>query len=145
MIRPDAVLAAIQADVLVRCFVVASVVVVPFWLHRRRKAQRLRRTVVGASTTTADQPDVPRLEDVISGIGDLAAAARSNGSAIVELPVGLTVDGTEVDGATVDALVRDALRRSGLAAVSEIDGPAGRTLECRPITAPDPPTPRSQR
>lgn len=130
---PAAQLAAIQADVLVRSFVIALVVIAPLWLYRRRRTARERRTSTvdnGAGTTP---PSAPRLEDVIAGIDSLVATVDAEGAASLTIPTGVTVDGSEMDAGTVDALVRDALRRSGLVAVAEIDGPAGRTLECRPI------------
>lgn len=132
---PAAQLAAIQADVLVRSFVIALVVIAPLWLYRRRRTARERRTSTadngnGDGTT---RPSAPRLEDVIAGIDGLVATVDAEGAASLTIPTGVTVDGSEMDAGTVDALVRDALRRSGLVAVAEIDGPAGRTLECRPI------------
>lgn len=130
---PAAQLAAIQADVLVRSFVIALVVIAPLWLYRRRRAARERRTSTVDDGDRTTPPSAPRLEDVIAGIDGLAATVDAEGAASLTIPTGVTVDGSEIDAGTVDALVRDALRRSGLVAVAEIDGPAGRTLECRPI------------
>lgn len=126
-------LAAIQADVLIRCFVIALVVVSPLWLHRRRRSRRARRVEDPGSDDDALTSAGPRLEDVIASIDDLASKAATDGSATLSIPTGVTIDGSAVDAATADALVRDALRRGGLMAVAEIDSPAGRTLECRPI------------
>lgn len=130
---PAAQLAAIQADVLVRSFVIALVVIAPLWLYRRRRTARERRTSTVDNGDGTTPPSAPRLEDVIAGIDGLAATVDAEGAASLTIPTGVTVDGSEMDAGTVDALVRDALRRSGLVAVAEIDGPAGRTLECRPI------------
>lgn len=123
-------LAAIQADVLIRCFVIALVVVSPLWLHRRRRARRVEDP---RSDDVEPTSAGPRLEDVIASIDDLASKAATDGSATLSIPTGVTIDGSAVDAATVDALVRDALRRGGLMAVAEIDSPTGRTLECRPV------------
>jgi len=130
---PAAQLAAIQADVLVRSFVIALVVIAPLWLYRRRRTARERRTSTADNGDGTTRPSAPRLEDVIAGIDGLVATVDAEGAASLTIPTGVTVDGSEMDAGTVDALVRDALRRSGLVAVAEIDGPAGRTLECRPI------------
>lgn len=125
-----AVFAAIQAGVLIRSFVVALVIVSPFWLHRRRRARRSR----GPATTEAvdpSTPTAPRLEEIIAGID--RAAGPGDATTTVRIPTGVTVDGIPVDAATADALVRDALRRGGLVAVDELDTPTGRILECRPV------------
>ncbi len=129
-------LAAIQADVLVRSFAIALVVVTPLWLHRRRRARRAEGPPPD-STTTDDSvatPDPrPRLEAVIADVERAATSAAVEGTATLDVPTDLTIDGAPIDTGTADVLIRDALRRSGLVAVTETSTPAGRTIECRPI------------
>lgn len=132
---PTLLLAVIQADVLVRCFVIALVIVTPYWLYKRR--QIIRPTAERpAAAADVDAPGGPRLEDVVAQIPQAVAAAEVGETARLTVPHGVTVDGSTVDPGTADALVRDALRRSGLVVVAELDSASGRTLELRPLATP---------
>jgi len=124
--------AEIQAGVLVRSFVIGLVIVIPWWLHKRR---RLRRdsTPTEAPPPEPEESAAPRLEDVIAEVDDAARTIAEDGVATLTVPHDVTIDGRPADPGTVDALVRDALRRSGLVVSAELDSPTGRTLECRPI------------
>ena len=133
MTAPAVLLAEIQAGVLVRSFVIALVVLLPVWLYVRRRV--LGTGPVDVEDEPTAEPVGPRLEDVIAEVPTTADAARSQGSATLTVPHGVTIDGNVADPATIDALVRDSLRRSGLVAVAEVDSPAGRTLELRPLDA----------
>jgi hypothetical protein len=137
VIAPAALVAEIQADVLVRSFVIAAVVLFPVWLYVRRRVLGDRRTPP-PEEPGGTAPSGPRLEDVIAAVPAAADDARLAGSTTLTVPHGVTIDGTAADPATVDALVRDALRRSGLVAVAEVDSPAGRTLELRSVDADRP-------
>ncbi|UDY34013.1 hypothetical protein [Dermatobacter hominis] len=131
---PAVLLAEIQADVLVRSFVIAAVVLLPVWLYVRKRVLADREPPASEDGAAAE-PAGPRLEDVIAAVPAAAGTARAEGSATLTVPHGVTIDGDAADPATVDALVRDSLRRSGLVAVAEVDSPAGRTLELRPVDA----------
>lgn len=128
--------AMIQADVLVRAFVIALVVITPYWLHTRRKLRR-RPNVDTGTTDRIEEPSASRLEDVIAGIADAAANTRNGDTVTITVPSDVTVDGSALDDDTVDTLVRDALRRSGLVAVSTTLASDRRTLECRPVNTSD--------
>lgn len=128
-----ALVADVQGSVLVRSFLIAIVLMAPVWVLVRRRV--VRSHAPEPETVREPDPDeTPRLEDVIADVARLATEARNEGSVTLTVPAELTVDGRPADPAVVDALVRDSLRRSGLAAVAEVDTPAGRTLELRPRT-----------
>jgi hypothetical protein len=128
---PAPLLAEIQAGVLVRSFVIAVAVLTPVWFVVRKRV--LPPKPAGDDRDEEVPPAGPRLEDVIAAVPDAARAARTEGSATLTVPRDVTIDGGAADPATVDALVRDSLWRSGLVAVAEVDSPAGRTLELRPV------------
>ncbi len=129
-----AVLADLQAGVLLRSLLIAVVLLTPYGLYKRRQVQR-QRAAAAEPPTEGDAVDAafaPRLEDLVASLPDAAATARELGSVEVLVPPDVTVDGAAAPAELVDALVRDGLRRSGLVAVAEADGPDGRTIECRP-------------
>ncbi len=141
---PAVLLAKVQDTVLVRSFLIAVIVVAPVWVlvRKRVRSAQERSSAAGSGDSDADidpsaPAPLPRLEDVIAAIPDLAAAARDRGSATITVPAEVTVDGRPTDSAVVDALVRDSLRRSGLVAVAEVDSPAGRSLELRAVGTSD--------
>lgn len=140
----SALLAAIEAGILVRAFVVAAVLLIPYGLHQRRRIQARPATPAAPETPPeslpggGDRSHRARLEDVIAGFTDVAAQARARGAVTVTVPAEVTVDGRDAPAAVVDAMVRDALRRSGLVATAELDLPTGRSIECHPA----PPAPR---
>jgi hypothetical protein len=141
---PAVLLAKVQDTVLVRSFLIAVIVVAPVWvLVRKRVRSAQERSSTSGTDDSLDDTDpsapapLPRLEDVIAAIPDVAAAARDRGSATITVPSEVTVDGRPTESAVVDALVRDSLRRSGLVAVAEVDSPAGRSLELRAVGTSD--------
>jgi hypothetical protein len=134
-----AILADLQIGVLARSALIAAVIVAPYGWYKRRQVRALR----AASEAPSDpdqpgptEPTRPRLEDLFDSLPDAAATARTAGSVTVLVPRDVTVDGADAPPAVVDALVRDGLRRSGLVAVAEVDGPTGRSIECRPAPTP---------
>lgn len=137
---PAVLLAKVQDTVLVRSFLIAVIVVAPVWVLVRKRVRSAQERSRAGSTTGADADSdpstptpLPRLEDLIAAVPDLAATAREHGSATITVPEAVSVDGRPTDPAVVDALVRDSLRRSGLVAVAEVDSPAGRSLELRAV------------
>lgn len=119
--------------VLIRCLLVAAVLVTPYGIHKRRqvRAERARRAAEAAGPTEADAAAGPRLEDVVADIEAVATDLAGAGTGTVLVPAGVTLDGRDAPPELVDALVRDALRRSGLVATAELDTPGGRVIECR--------------
>jgi hypothetical protein len=131
---PVLLLAEVESTVLIRSLALAVVLVAPYgWYQvrrvRRRRAER--EAAFRANEQPADAPTRPRLEDVVGDVEALAASLAPGGTGTITVPPEVTVGGSDVPSAVSDALVRDALRRSGLVATAEVDGPAGRTIECR--------------
>ena len=130
------VMAEAQAGVLIPCFLVAGIIVAPFWYHKVRQVREQRAAlepaVLDAGESATAGPIEPRLEDVVAEI-ERSAGEGSDTTARILVPPGVTVDGRAVPPDLVDTLVRDALRRSALVATAELDTPEGRIIECRRV------------
>ena len=127
--RLPPLLAEIQSGVMARSLVIALVVVAPFWFVLRRRMRRDEAPVDPPSEPAVGA--APALEDLIERIAAMADAADGHGTATVEVPHGLTIDGDPAPDAVVDAIVRDAIARSGMVPTAELDTAEGRIIECQ--------------
>ncbi|MEZ5311970.1 MAG: hypothetical protein R2735_15525 [Microthrixaceae bacterium] len=123
-----------QSDVMVRSFVIAAAIVLPYAIFKVRQVRAVRRAHEASLRSDSDSESkvdqLPALETVIGDIGFVVDEASRNGGAMLVVPHDVTVSDRPADPLIVDALVRDALARSNLVVTAELDSPEGRVLEC---------------
>jgi len=117
---------------MLRSFVIALVIVAPFWwVLRKRIAARRTPPPVEAPPSEASPPTLEAVIDEITRMG-AEGRARSDARLTVRVPHGATIGGDPAPPEVVDAIVRDALSRSGLVPTAELDTGTARVIECRP-------------
>jgi len=113
-------LADVGAGTLLRCLVLAVVVVAPFGLYQRAKVRRMKAEGAAARGEVPDEPPPPdpaALETVVAEVEDLGRTLDDGTTAEVALPAAPTIDDRPAPQAVVDTVLQDALRRSGLQVV----------------------------
>ncbi|MFM7063808.1 MAG: hypothetical protein ACKO04_10020 [Actinomycetes bacterium] len=119
---PAVVLAEVGAGTLVRCLLIAVVVVTPYGLHQRAKVRRVRAEAAAARGEVVDEapppPDPLALETAVNLLEELGRTLDGDRTGEVLLPDAPTVDGRPAPAELVDMLVNDAVRLSGLQVVA---------------------------
>ena len=126
-------LADVGAGTLLRCLLIAVVVVTPYGLYQRSKVRKMKAEGAAARGEVPEQPpptDPAALETVVAQVEDLGRTLVAGTTDEVELPAAPTVDGRPAPAEVVDMLLTDAVRRSGLEVVERH---AGRLI-VRPAT-----------
>ncbi len=121
-----------QAATLLRLFLIAVVVVSPYWAPKALRWWR-GRAATRAARRAANLP-APRLPEPGSLAGVLSdletAAAEGADEITLVVPPGVTVDGRPASPEVIDTVLRDAIGRSGYAIVHDSGG-TERRLVCR--------------
>jgi len=113
-------LADVGAGTLLRCLVLAVVVVAPYGLYQRAKVRRMKAEGAAARGEVPDEPPPPdplALETVLAQVEELGRTLTDGTTAEVALPAAPTIDDRPAPQAVVDTVLQDALRRSGLQVV----------------------------
>lgn len=127
------VLAEVGAGTLLRCLLIAVVVVTPYGLFQRAKVKQMKAEGAAARGELPAEPPPPdplALETVLSEVETLGGTLVAGETAEVVLPADPTIDGRPAPAVVVDTVLQDALRRSGLAVVERRD----EVLVVRPAT-----------
>ena len=118
-------LADVGAGTLLRCLVLAVVVVTPYGLYQRAKVRRMKAEGAAARGEVVDEEPPPAdpaaLETVVAEVEDLGRELEGAATAEVALPSAPTIDGRPAPQVLVDTVLQDALRRSGLQVVERHD------------------------
>lgn len=117
-------LAEVGAGTLVRCLLIAVVVVTPYGLYQRAKVKKMKAEGAAARGEVPDEPPPPdpeALETVVAQVEELGGTLGDGETAEVLLPAAPTVDGRPAPAVVVDTVLQDALRRSGLTVVERHD------------------------
>ena len=126
-------LADVGAGTLLRCLLIAVVVVTPYGLYQRSKVRKLKAEGAAARGEVPEEPPPPdpaALETVVAQVEELGRSLGAGETDEVELPGAPTVDGRPAPAEVVDMLLTDAVRRSGLEVVERHDD----RLVVRPAT-----------
>lgn len=118
------VLAEVGAGTLLRCLLIAVVVVTPYGLYQRAKVKKMKAEGAAARGELPPEPAPPdplALETVLSQVEALGGALGAGETAEVVLPADPTIDGRPAPAVLVDTVLQDALRRSGLQVVERLD------------------------
>jgi len=123
-----------QAVTLLRLFVIAVLLLSPWWgsrLWRWWRARAAARRAVRAANSSAEIPTPPE-GSLAAVLADLETRIASKQEVIeVSVPSGVTVGGHPADPLIVDAVLADAIRRSGLTVMEDHTTPDGtRLLRC---------------
>lgn len=113
-------LADVGAGTLVRCLLLAVVVVTPYGLYQRAKVKKMKAEGAAARGEVPDEPpptDPAALETVVAQVEDLGRTLEHGATAEVSLPTAPTIDDRPAPQPLVDTVLQDALRRSGLEVV----------------------------
>ena len=129
LLAPAPLIAEIGAGTLLRCLVLAIIVVAPYGLYQRQKVRRAKAELAllrGDAPAEAVPADPTALETVVAQLENLGTPTTSSsevaGPFEVDLPASPTIDGRPADPAVVQVVVADAVRRSGLVVVDTIAG-----------------------
>ena len=117
-------LADVGAGTLLRCLVLAVVVVAPYGLYQRARVRRMKAEGAAARGEVPDAPlppDPAALETVVTEVEELGRTLADGTTAEVALPAAPTIDDRPAPQAVVDTVLQDALRRSGLQVVERHD------------------------
>ena len=117
-------LADVGAGTLLRCLLIAVVVVTPYGLYQRAKVRKMKAEGAAARGELPPEPAPPdpsALETVVAQVEELGGTLGDDQTAEVGLPAAPTVDGRPAPAVLVDTVLQDALRRSGLQVVERHD------------------------
>jgi hypothetical protein len=117
-------LADVGAGTLLRCLLIAVVVVTPYGLYQRAKVRKMKAEGAAARGELPPEPAPPdpaALESVVAEVEDLGRTLDDGTIAEVALPAAPTIDGRPAPAVVVDTVLQDALRRSGLTVVERRD------------------------
>ena len=117
-------LADVGAGTLVRCLLIAVVVVTPYGLFQRAKVRRMKAEGAAARGELPEEPPPPdpaALETVVAQVEELGRTLDDGATGDVALPAVPTIDGRPAPAVLVDTVLQDALRRSGLQVVERHD------------------------
>ena len=122
-----------QAVTLVRLFLIAVVVISPYWVPkalRWRRARSATRAARRAANLPAPKvPEPGSLAAVLAGFE--AAVAEGTDEATLVVPPDVTIDGRPAPPEVADAVLRDAIARSGFRIVTDAASGTERRLVCR--------------
>ena len=117
-------LAEVTTGTLLRCLLIAIVVVTPYGLFQRAKVRKMKAEGAAARGELPPEPAPPdplALETVLAQVEALGGTLGDDETAEVALPADPTIDGRPAPAVLVDKVLQDALRRSGLQVVERHD------------------------
>ena len=128
-----------QAVTLLRLFLIAVVVISPYWVPKALRWWRARAASRAARrAANLPAPRVPEAGSLAAVLAEFEeAVAEGADEATLVLPAGVTVDGRPAPPEVIDTVLRDAIGRSGFAIVTDSvaggDGSVGadRRIVCR--------------
>ncbi len=123
-----------QVVTLFRLFVIAALLLSPWWGRRLWHWSRARAAASRAVRAANSSAQIPRPEEgsLAAVLSDMEAQIAAEREVIeVSVPAGVTVEGHVADRLIVDAVLADAIRRSGLTVIEEETSSDGtRLLRC---------------
>jgi len=128
--------AEIGAGTLLRCLLIAAVIVTPYFIFQRRQVRAARAELAEQRGEQEVQPppaDPNALETLVALIEEIGTSHVGDDAPTVTLMPHPTVDGRPADQLVIDAIVADALRRSGLHEIGRTDTDQGQLLRLQHI------------